>query len=81
MPNGSISLLSRATGLARDDIESIAAAAKANAQRLRDCPGHDFRPIDATRLMPRHRCAVCGGEVDASAAHWYAQGRAHAARS
>jgi hypothetical protein len=69
----------------KEDAQRIAAQVKANHAALASCPGHDFKPIDGhnpferrSQLMPRYRCTRCQGELDATAHHWYLQGRNHA---
>lgn len=84
-PNGTYngpSVMAEITGLPRDEIVAIAEQVKANSQRLRACPWHEFeripRPDDngqQARLGDRYRCRHCQGEVDASAYHWHQQGR------
>ena len=73
-----LDLLSCATGLTREDMLALRDTAKANVALLNACARHAFAPIEQGKLFPRHRCANCGGEVDAHAAHWYARGISHA---
>lgn len=74
----SVDKLSEVTGVKRADMLSIMAQVKANQARLHTCARHQFEPQgDATRLGARYRCTACGGEVDASAARWYALGHEH----
>ncbi|WP_175712230.1 hypothetical protein [Burkholderia ambifaria] len=73
-----IDALSRATGLSREDMLAMHAQVKANHALLDACSKHAFSPIEPGRLLSRHRCVSCGGEVDAHAAHWYARGLLHA---
>ncbi len=44
-----------------------------NAERLSKCSGHKFHPM----LGGRHRCSVCGGEVDSMFRLGYEQGKLH----
>lgn len=73
-------VLGKLSGLSADDIKNIAAQVKINHEALTACAGHAFAVIDSTKLMPRYRCANCGGEVDSHAAHWYQRGREHAGK-
>lgn len=78
-PNGTYngpSVMAEITGLPREEIVAIAEQVKANSQRLRACPWHEFEElITAPPGRGRYRCRHCQGEVDASAYHWHQQGR------
>lgn len=74
-----------ATGIPRAELLAMWADVKANQQRLDGCLRHDFQliPIPVAELgRPflgrKYLCANCDGTVDASAAHWYRLGLAHA---
>lgn len=68
-----------------EDFRSRAAAlwadAQANGRRLAACAGHQFVPVDPSRVAfaARYRCLNCQGDVDSHAVHWYLAGRAHEA--
>lgn len=73
--------IAKFTGLSQDDIKTVWEEARANAKRLDGCPGpHDFVGIGPAPQR-KHRCTVCGGEVDLHAAHWYQRGLEHGRNS
>lgn len=78
-PNGNydgVGVMSEVTGLARSEIEAIAAEVKANHAKLASCPWHEFeRLITAPPGRERYGCRHCRGTIDASAYHWHEQGR------
>jgi len=73
-------ILSKFTGLSRDEIGDVWKQAKDNAQRLEACPGpHVFVRL-GPGLNSRSRCISCGGDVDWQAAQWYQRGLEHGRR-
>ena len=78
-PNGTydgIGVMTEFTRLPRSEVEAIAEQVKANHEKLKGCPWHEFEAlITAPPGGGRYRCRHCHGEVDASAYHWHQQGR------
>ena len=71
-----IGAMAEFTRLPRSEVEAIAAQVKANHEKLKGCPWHEFEAlITALPGGGRYRCRHCHGEVDASAYHWHQQGR------
>lgn len=76
-----VGVMADLTGLSRTSIADLAAEAKANSERLRSCPYHEFAPVQMapgvpmTPLRQRYRCIECGGEIDRHAWYWFEQGR------
>ena len=71
-----IGAMAEFTRLPRSEVEAIAAQVKANHEKLKGCPWHEFEAlITAPPGGGRYRCRHCHGEVDASAYHWHQQGR------
>lgn len=67
--------------MTRDEAHRLLAEVKENHARLDACVAHRFSALEPGKLGSRYRCDVCGGEVDAHAAHWYRTGRLHGASS
>lgn len=73
-----VGVMADLTGLSHKSVQEIAEEARANIERLRACPRHEFSPILPRRVLgQRYRCIECGGDVDAHAYHWYMEGRRH----
>ena len=75
-------VLSRISGLSKEEVLASFERAKANAAALAACAGpHVFvllPPENAKqKVFARYRCATCGGEVESRELAWYERGLAH----
>ena len=77
MPDG-VEILSKVSGLSKDDILSIWDEVRENAKKLEGCPGpHDFQPDTSKRLNRDEVCSKCGGKISKVNANWYREGLEH----
>lgn len=76
----SVDAIASLSGIKRPELLSIWEQVKRNQATLDACQRHRFVRVvrdGGPRLGDKYRCEVCGGEVDASAAHWYQKGQEH----
>lgn len=71
-----LDVLSNVSGVPRAEMDGILVQVKANHARLAACVlPHKFEPCEQRgTLVHRYRCALCAGEVDMMAQHWYERG-------
>lgn len=79
-----IDVLSKVSGISKEEVQKIANEVQENIKRLNSCRGpHEFVPIpkELLRGSPKMRCTICKGWLDATAAKWYERGLEHGKRA
>ena len=75
-----VDVLAKVASVPSEESKKILAEVRANLKQLDDCAGpHEFSPVPdgARTIFLKHRCAKCGGTIDAIHASWYARGLEH----
>jgi len=74
-------VLSRVSGLSKEDVRGIWKDVQANHARLEGCDvPHDFQPVheEGRALTRQYRCTKCGGTLRSAEVQWYFKGLDHA---
>ena len=77
-----IDVLSKASGISKEEVLKIRERVRDNHARLDACAGpHVFEDVTPEKIVGKEfACKLCSGRVDSQARAWYERGREHEAR-